>query len=146
MQQTYSICFCGLNRFDMYLTGKGGHNGLHFLFLFLFFCFSFPATPLFRTMGYLYSIPHHMNTSISGKTNKFEYPLYAVKAQTSLAPLSWFPGSRIPTAPVHQCCRFQSYAKSRKLHAIPYDIYKAWTTFLGSTTTAPQIAACYVWL
>ena len=46
---------------------------------------------------------------------------YAVKAQTSLAPLSWFPGSRIPTAHVHQCCRFQSYANS---HAIPYEIYK----------------------
>ena len=27
--------------------------------------------------------------------------LYAVKAQTSLAPLSWFPGSHIPTAHVH---------------------------------------------
>ena len=49
------------------------------------------------------------------------YLLYAVKAQTSLAPLSWFPGSRIPTAHVHQCCRFQSYANS---HAIAYDIYK----------------------
>ena len=46
---------------------------------------------------------------------------YAVKAQTSLAPLSWFPGSRIPTAHVHQCCRFQSYANS---HAIAYEIYK----------------------
>ena len=45
--------------------------------------------------------------------------VYAVKAQTSLAPLSWFPGSRIPTAHVHQCCRFQSYANS---HA--YEIYK----------------------
>ena len=43
---------------------------------------------------------------------------YAVKAQTLLAPLSWFPGSRIPTAHVHQCCRFQSYAKSQRLHAI----------------------------
>ena len=32
--------------------------------------------------------------------------LYAVKVQTSLAPLSWFPGSRVPTAHVHQCCRF----------------------------------------
>ena len=44
--------------------------------------------------------------------------LYAVKVQRSLAPLSWFPGSRKPTAHVHQCCRFQSYAKSRRLHAI----------------------------
>ena len=46
---------------------------------------------------------------------------YAFKAQTSLAPLSWFPGSNIPTAHVHQCCRFQSYANS---HAIAYEIYK----------------------
>ena len=38
--------------------------------------------------------------------------IYAVNAQTSLAPLSWFPGSRIPTAHVHQCCRFQRYANS----------------------------------
>ena len=49
--------------------------------------------------------------------------LYAVKVQRSLAPLSWFPGSRKP-AHVHQCCRFQSYAKSRRLHAIANDIYK----------------------
>ena len=46
---------------------------------------------------------------------------YAVKAQTSLAPLSWFPGSHIPTAHVHQCCRFQSYAKSRRLHAVLHE-------------------------
>ena len=38
--------------------------------------------------------------------------LYAVKAQTSLAPLSWFHGSRVTTAHVHQCCIFQSYAKT----------------------------------
>ena len=49
---------------------------------------------------------------------------YAVKVQRSLAPLSWFPGSRKPTAHVHQCCRFQSYAKSRRLHAIANEIYK----------------------
>ena len=40
------------------------------------------------------------------------YWLYAVKAQTSLAPLSRFRGSRVTTAHVHQCCRFQSYAKT----------------------------------
>ena len=39
-------------------------------------------------------------------------PLYAVKAQTSLAPLSWFRGSHITTAHEQQCCRFQSYAKT----------------------------------
>ena len=49
---------------------------------------------------------------------------YAVKVQRSLAPLSWFPGSRKPTAHVHQCYRFQSYAKSRRLHAIANEIYK----------------------
>ena len=51
-------------------------------------------------------------------------PLYAVKVQRSLAPLSWFPGSCKSTAHVHQCCRFQSYAKSRRLHAITNEIYK----------------------
>ena len=38
--------------------------------------------------------------------------LYAVKAQTSLAPLSRFHGSRVTTAHAHQCCIFQSYAKT----------------------------------
>ena len=37
---------------------------------------------------------------------------YAVKAQTSLAPLSRFRGSRITTAHAQECCRFQSYAKT----------------------------------
>ena len=40
------------------------------------------------------------------------YQLYAVEAQTSLAPLSWFHGSHVTTAHVHQCCIFQSYAKT----------------------------------
>ena len=43
------------------------------------------------------------------KPNFFQY---AVKAQTSLAPLSWFHGSRVTTAHVQQCCIFQSYAKT----------------------------------
>ena len=38
--------------------------------------------------------------------------LYAVKVQRSLAPLSRFRGSHITTAHAHQCCRFQSYAKT----------------------------------
>ena len=42
--------------------------------------------------------------------------LYAVKVQRSLAPLSWFPGSRKPTAHVH--------AKSRRLHAIANSAYR----------------------
>ena len=37
---------------------------------------------------------------------------YAVKAQTSLAPLSRFHGSRVTTAHAHQCCILQSYAKT----------------------------------
>ena len=32
---------------------------------------------------------------------------YAVKAHTSLAPLSRFRGSHITTAHAHKCCRFQ---------------------------------------
>ena len=38
--------------------------------------------------------------------------LYAVEAQTSLAPLSWFHGSRVTTVHAHHCCIFQSYAKN----------------------------------
>ena len=37
---------------------------------------------------------------------------YAVKVQRSLAPLSRFRGSHIPSAHEQQCCRFQSYANS----------------------------------
>ena len=69
--------------------------------------------------------------------------IYAVKVQRSLAPLSWFPGSRKPTVHVHQCCKFQSYMR-RAEDCMPSpmkftsEIYIAWTTFLGSTTTAPH--------
>ena len=38
--------------------------------------------------------------------------LKVYKAQTSLAPLPWFHGSRVTTAHVHQCCIFQSNAKT----------------------------------
>ena len=48
-----------------------------------------------------------METSVS-----ILIPQYAVKAQTSLAPLSRFRGSLVSTAYAHQCCRFQSYAKT----------------------------------
>ena len=40
------------------------------------------------------------------------WPQYAVKVQRSLAPLSRFRGSHIPSADEQQCCRFQSYANS----------------------------------
>ena len=43
---------------------------------------------------------------------QWNWDIYAVKAQTSLAPLSRFCGSRITTAHEQQCCRFQSYAKT----------------------------------
>ena len=81
---------------------------------------------------------------------KFEFPkrlsLYAVKAQTSLAPLSRFRGSHI-TAHEQQCCRFQSYAKAvPSPMKLTSEIDKAWTTFLGSTTTDHLITACDVWL
>ena len=52
--------------------------------------------------------------AIGKKTSGKSFMQYrdAVKVQTSLAPLSWFPGSRVTTAHAHQCCRFQSYAKT----------------------------------
>ena len=72
---------------------------------------------------------------------------YAVKAKTSLAPLSRFRGSLVTTAHAHQCCRFQSYAKTVPSRMkLTSEIDKAWTTFLGSTTTDHMITACDVWL
>ena len=62
--------------------------------------------------------------------------LYAVKAQTSLAPLSRFCGSRVTTAHAHQCCIFQSYAKtvpSRMKLTMKLTMRKP--TFMGSMTT-----------
>ena len=73
--------------------------------------------------------------------------LYAVKTQTSLALLSRFCGSHVTTAHAHQCCRFQSYAKTVPSRLkLTSKIDKAWTTFLGSTTTDHVITACDVWL
>ena len=40
------------------------------------------------------------------------FTLYAAKVQRSLAPLSRFRGSHIPSAHEQECCRFQSYANS----------------------------------
>ena len=77
--------------------------------------------------------------NVTVNTGKKEY---AVNVQRSLAPLSWFPGSRKPTAHVHQCCRFQSYGRAEDCMPSPMkftsEVYIAWTTFLGSTTTAPM--------
>ena len=70
---------------------------------------------------------------------------YAVKAQTSLAPLSRFHGSRITTAHAHQCCIFQSYAKtvpSRTKLIMQLTMHEP--TFLGSMTMDNVITACDV--
>ena len=65
---------------------------------------------------------------------------YAVKVQRSLAPLSRFRGSHIPSAHEQQCCRFQSYVNSvRSPMKFTSEIYIAWTTFLGSTTTDHEL-------
>ena len=62
--------------------------------------------------------------------------LYAVKAQTSLAPLSWFHGSRVTTAHVHQCCRFQSYAKTVPSRMkLTMKLTMREPAFMGSMTT-----------
>ena len=66
---------------------------------------------------------------------------YVVEAQTSLAPLSWFHGSRVTTAHVHQCCIFQSYAKTvpSRMNEIDY----AWTSIHDN---GHVVTACDVWL
>ena len=77
-------------------------------------------------------------------TTLFQMFVYAVKAQTSLAPLSRFRGSHI-TAHEQQCCRFQSYAKTvPSPMKFTSEIDKAWTTFLGSMTTDHVIRPCDV--
>ena len=65
---------------------------------------------------------------------------YAVEAQTSLAPLSWFHGSHVTTAHAHQCCIFQSYAKT-----VPsrMKIDYAWASIHDN---GHVITACDVWL
>ena len=73
--------------------------------------------------------------------------IYAVKAQTSLAPLSRFRGSRVTTTHAHQCCRFQSYAKNVPSRMkLTMKLTKRAPTFLGSTTTDHVIMACDLWL
>ena len=71
--------------------------------------------------------------------------VYAVEAQTSLAPLSWFHGSRVTTAHAHQCCIFQSYAKtvpSRMKLTMKLTI-DAWASIHDN---GHVITACDVWL
>ena len=72
---------------------------------------------------------------------------YAVKAQTSLAPLSRFRGSHVTTAHAHQCCRFQSYAKTVPSRMkLTTKLTKGEPTFLGSMTMDHVITAYNVWL
>ena len=49
---------------------------------------------------------------IQGSHAHHAHTQYAVKVQRSLAPLSRFPGSHIPTAHAQECCSFQSYSNS----------------------------------
>ena len=76
-----------------------------------------------------------------------KYAVKKFKVQRSLAPLSRFRGSHIPSAHEQQCCRFQSYANSvRSPMKFTSEIDIAWTTFLGSTTTDHVITSCDVGL
>ena len=73
---------------------------------------------------------------ISRLYKKYMHHMHS-RVQRSLAPLWRFRGSHITTAHAHQCCRFQSYAETvPSPMKLTSEIYKAWTTFLGSTTTA----------
>ena len=69
----------------------------------------------------------------------------AVKAQTSLAPLSRFRGSRVTIAHAHQCCIFQSYAKTVPSRMkLTMKLTMREPTFMGSMTTGHVITACDV--
>ena len=60
----------------------------------------------------------------------------SVRAQSSLAPLSRFRGSRFTTAHAHQCCIFQSYAKTVPSRMkLTMNLTMREPTFLGSMTT-----------
>ena len=73
--------------------------------------------------------------------------LYVVKAQTSLAPLSRFRGSRVTTAHAHQCCIFRSYAKTVPSRIkLTMNLTMREPTFMGSMTTDHVITTCDVWL
>ena len=99
--------------------------------------------------------PHVMNFVISGKCKKSttnlptanHKPEYAVKAQTSLAPLSWFHGSRVTTA--HMCTNVV-YSELCEDCAVANDMTMKLTmrepTFMGSMTMDHVMMACDVWL
>ena len=70
--------------------------------------------------------------------NNYNYTL-------SLAPLSRFCGSRVTTAHVHQCCIFQSYAKTVPSRMkLTMKLTMREPTFMGSMTTDHVITACDV--
>ena len=74
-----------------------------------------------------------LNDIKSHMSQDFEY---AVKAQTSLAPLSRFHGSRVTTAHAHQCCLFQSYAKTVPSRMkLTMKLTMREPAFMGSMTT-----------
>ena len=78
----------------------------------------------------------HVHVASNTHAHFMSSSLYAFKAQTSLAPLSRFRGSRVTTAHAHQCCTFQSYAKtvpSRMKLTMKLTMRKP--TFMGSMTT-----------
>ena len=85
---------------------------------------------------------HKINT-LSAKSPKQKHNIftnfiipYAVKAQTSLAPLSRFRGSRVTTAHAHQCCIFQSYAKTVPSRIkLTMKLTMREPTFMGSMTS-----------
>ena len=68
--------------------------------------------------------------------DRISHSVYAVKAQTSLAPLSRFCGSRVTTAHAHQCWIFQSYAKTvPSWMKLTMKLTMREPTFMGSMTT-----------
>ena len=60
----------------------------------------------------------HISLCISGRAMH----TLLIKAQTSLAPLSRFRGSRITTAHAHHCCRFQLCEDCAIMNEIDYEI------------------------
>ena len=73
-----------------------------------YFIFKVKELEFLRDFYFLFC-KQNLNIWLNIKWDDLEY---AVKAQTSLAPLSWFCGSHITTAHEQQCWRFQSYSKT----------------------------------
>ena len=95
-------------------------------------------------MGNLFCIFLYKSVDMFSKFHHFMFSKYmclrmsqyAVKAQTSLALLSRFRGSRVTTAHAHQCCIFQSYAKTVPSRMkLTMKLTMREPTFMGSMTT-----------